>query len=67
MKKLFKDSLIIIFISLSVSPNIALAYIDPGTGSMIISAIVFVMATIGYYLRLVIQKIKEFLNLFRNK
>jgi len=67
MKKLFKDSLAVILISLSISPNIAQAYIDPGTGSMIISAIVFVIASIGYYIRFVIQKIKEFFNFFRNK
>ena len=67
MKKLFKDSFIIIFIFLSISPNIALAYIDPGTGSLIISAIMFILVSIGYYFRIVIQKIKDFLNLFRNK
>tara|TARA_A100000164_G_C21437653_1_gene553992 strand:+ start:26 stop:229 length:204 start_codon:yes stop_codon:yes gene_type:complete len=67
MKCLLKDSFVIITIYLSIVPNIALAYIDPGTGSIIISAIVFVLATIGYYIRFVIQKIKEFFSLFRRK
>ena len=67
MKCLLKDSFVIITIYLSLVPNIALAYIDPGTGSIIISAIVFVLATIGYYIRFVVQKIKEFFNLFRRK
>ena len=63
MKCLLKDSFVIITIYLSLVPNIALAYIDPGTGSIIISAIVFVLATIGYYIRFVVQKIKEFFSL----
>tara|TARA_X000000368_G_C22841798_1_gene628014 strand:- start:235 stop:438 length:204 start_codon:yes stop_codon:yes gene_type:complete len=67
MKCLLKDSFVIITIYLSLVPNIALAYIDPGTGSIIISAIVFVLATIGYYIRFVVQKIKEFFSLFRRK
>ncbi len=67
MKNLLKDGFVIIAIYLSISPNIALAYIDPGTGSIIISAIVFVLATIGYYIRFVVQKIKEFFGLFRRK
>ena len=42
-------------------PKFAYAYIDPGTTSLIISAIVALFATIGYYFRLIIQKIRDLL------
>lgn len=42
-------------------PKFAYAYIDPGTTSLIISAIVALFATIGYYSRLIIQKIRDLL------
>ena len=60
-------SILLIFIFILVMPNVAHAYIDPGTTSLIISAIVSAIAVTGYYFRLIIQKIKDFLNLFRNK
>ena len=60
-------SILLIFIFILVTPNVAHAYIDPGTTSLIISAIVSAIAVTGYYFRLIIQKIKDFLNLFRNK
>ena len=60
---------ILIYISLATFivvffPSNAYAYIDPGTGSVIISAIIFSIATIGYYARVIILKIKNF---FTNK
>ena len=52
-------SILLIFIFILVRPNVAHAYIDPGTTSLIISAIVSAIAVTGYYFRLIIQKIKE--------
>ena len=44
-----------------IYPQTAYAYIDPGTTSLIISAIIALFATIGYYFRIIIQRIKELL------
>ena len=44
-----------------IYPRTAYAYIDPGTTSLIISAIIALFATIGYYFRLIIQRTKELL------
>lgn len=67
MKNFSRDLISILVITIAIFPNIVLAYIDPGTGSMIISAIVFIIASIGYYSRILIQKIKDFFASFRNK
>jgi hypothetical protein len=67
MKNFSRDLISILVITIAIFPNIVLAYIDPGTGSMIISAIVFTIASIGYYSRILIQKIKDFFTSFRNK
>ncbi len=53
-------SLTLIFVI--IFPSDAHAYIDPGTGSVIISAIVFLIGSIGYYARVIILKIKNFFN-----
>ena len=64
-------SILLIFIFILVTPNVAHAYIDPGTTSLIISAIVSAIAVTGYYFRLIIQKIKEIIQkikeIFTNK
>tara|TARA_Y100000768_G_scaffold329797_1_gene268240 strand:+ start:1783 stop:2010 length:228 start_codon:yes stop_codon:yes gene_type:complete len=44
-----------------IYPQTAYAYIDPGTTNLIISAIIALFATIGYYFRLIIQRVKELL------
>ena len=67
MKNFSRDLISILVITIAIFPNIVLAYIDPGTGSMIISAIVFTIASIGYYSRILIKKIKDFFTSFRNK
>ena len=45
-------SKILIFIALAASPGIAHAYIDPGTGSILIQGIVAVIAAIALTLKL---------------
>ena len=49
-----------------IYPQTAFAYIDPGTTSLIISAIIALFATIGYYFRLITQRIKELLKKIKN-
>ena len=49
-----------------IYPLTAYAYIDPGTTSLIISAIIALFATIGYYFRLITQRIKELLKKIKN-
>ena len=49
-----------------IYPQTAYAYIDPGTTSLIISAIIALFATIGYYFRLITQRIKELLKKIKN-
>lgn len=38
------------------------AYLDPGTGSIILSAIIAGLVTIKTYWKMVIEKVKSFLN-----
>ena len=62
MIKIFFVSLIFLF------PNYALAYIDPGTGSFILQAILAFFATIFVYLGYPIRFIKSVFNkLFKKK
>jgi hypothetical protein len=44
-------------------PLTAEAYIDPGTGSIIVQAIVASIAVVGFYFRAIFYKIR---NIFRN-
>jgi hypothetical protein len=55
---------ILLFVSLSLYALNAWAYLDPGTGSMLISAIVGIVASIGLALKTWWYKIKGF---FRGK
>lgn len=55
---------ILLFVGLSFYALNARAYLDPGTGSMLISAIVGIIATIGLALKTWWYKIK---GLFRRK
>ena len=65
MKKYYQKKIYIVFVYIIsyiiFYPQIVYAYIDPGTTSLIISAIIALFATIGYYFRLIIQKIKDVL------
>ena len=49
-----------------LSPQDVYAYIDPGTTNLIVSAIIALFATIGYYFRIIVQKIKEYMNMLRS-
>jgi len=60
MKSFCKELVHILIIFIIINPQIAYAYIDPGTISLIVSAIVAVLASIGYYSRIIINKIKSF-------
>lgn len=55
MKKIYLS--LIIYIGLISN---AFAYLDPGTGSVILSAIVAGLVTIKTYWRLLIEKFKKF-------
>lgn len=52
--------LIFIFILLIVTPNVAFAYIDPGSGSAIMSAIIGFFVAIGLVIKTFWYKIKAF-------
>ncbi len=56
----FKELVHIFLIFIFINPQTAYAYIDPGTISLIVSAIVAALASIGYYSRIIINKIKNF-------
>ena len=50
---------------MSIKP--ALAYIDPGTGSIILQALLGAIAAIGATVTLYINKIKNFFSKFKKK
>ncbi len=52
---------VVVALSLGMLAQPAWAYLDPGTGSMIISAIVGLFATVGLALKTYWYKIKAFL------
>ena len=61
-----KQLILIIFISLN-SFN-AYAYIDPGTGSVLLQALLGAIAAVGAYITLYWRKFKNFLNkIFKEK
>ena len=61
-----KQLILVIFISLN-SVN-AYAYIDPGTGSVLLQALLGAIAAVGAYITLYWRKFKNFLNkIFRIK
>ena len=57
--------LIILFF---INPSIAYAYLDPGTGSIILQALVSIIAAIAAFFSLARYKLKEFFkSLFKKK
>ena len=57
--------LIILFF---INPSIAYAYLDPGTGSIILQALVSIIAAIAAFFSLARFKLKEFFkSLFKKK
>ncbi len=64
MKKL-KLIIVLSFIAFSI-PQTAYAYIDPGTGSMILQILIAAFAAIGYTIKVYWGKIKVFIkNIFK--
>ena len=59
--------ILLIFIFFAPSAN-AYAYLDPGTGSMIIQALLGVLAAVGAYITLYWKKFKNLINkIFQKK
>ena len=59
--------ILLIFIFFAPSAN-AYAYLDPGTGSMILQALLGVLAAVGAYITLYWRKFKNLLNkIFQKK
>ncbi len=55
------------FIIFSVFPNTAYAYIDPGTGGIIIQFLIAIIAGIASFWLIIKQKIKSFFKKNENK
>jgi hypothetical protein len=49
----------LILVSILLSPSTAYAYVDPGTGSVIVSSILGLIAAIGYTFRKYFYKLKR--------
>jgi len=62
MKKLYLSGLFYFIFTVN-----AYAYLDPGTGSIILSAIIAGLVTIKIYWRMFIEKIKSLLNKKKKK
>ena len=66
MNKFIK--LIVIIIILIFNSNLAYAYLDPGTGSIILQAVIAFIALIGSYIGFYWKKVKNFFkNFFKKK
>jgi|TARA_Y200000002_G_scaffold369548_1_gene363803 uncharacterized membrane protein len=60
--------LLFLLIFFSINPNIAYAYLDPGTGSIILQALVSIIAAIAAFFSLARYKVREFFkSLFKKK
>ena len=57
MKKFFKIFIFIAVLNI-ILPQKAHAYIDPGTGSMLLSVIIAICASLGFFLQSIISKLK---------
>ncbi|MGX3098116.1 CDP-glycerol glycerophosphotransferase family protein [Helicobacter sp. 23-1046] len=49
-----------LFVLLSLSPSVCLAYLDPGTGSLLLSSIVAIFASLLYFVKNLFYKITSF-------
>ena len=49
----------LILISILLTPSMAYAYVDPGTGSVIVSSVLGLIAAIGYTFRKYFYKLKR--------
>ena len=59
--------LLYLLILFSINPSIAYAYLDPGTGSIILQALVSIIAAIAAFFSLARYKVKEFFKSFSKK
>jgi len=60
--------LLYLLIFFLINPSIAYAYLDPGTGSIILQALVSIIAAIAAFFSLARYKVKEFFkSLFKKK
>jgi len=64
-----KDFILVLFLSLLmlIEPLIVKAYIDAGTGSIIIQAVIAFIAVIIFYFKFFWRKIRDFFRYFLNK
>lgn len=54
-------ALVLVLIVVFVCPNLAFAYLDPGTGSYIVQSLIAALAAGLYIIKLYFGKIKSFL------
>jgi hypothetical protein len=60
------QKIVIVFIFI-LTPSSAFAYIDPGTGGVIIQAIIGILATFSIFFSKIKKKIKFFIIFFKKK
>ncbi len=65
--KCYNRILYVIFVLLLLFPEIAYAYIDPGTGSLLLSITVSIFATALFFIRGLVYKVKAIFYRFRGK
>ena len=66
LKRNFMNKLVII-LTLSIFPNFVFAYLDPGSGSIIIQAIIGAIASALFFIKMFWFKIKKFFKNIFNK
>jgi hypothetical protein len=54
-----RQNLLIAFLSFLLFPSVAFAYVDPGSGSVIVSTVLGLIAAIGYTFRKYFYKLKR--------
>jgi hypothetical protein len=60
----YLEIMIILFLFIILFPSKAFAYIDPGTGSMLIQLAIALVASVLFYFR---KRVRIFLNWFKKK
>jgi len=58
--KPYRIACLLVLFLLVFSVNTSYAYIDPGSGSIIMTALLGIIAAAGYYFRIYVHKIKRF-------
>ena len=62
-----KKKILYFLILFFINPNVAYAYLDPGTGSIILQALVSIIAAIAAFFSLAKYKVREFFKSFFKK